>query len=63
MLTAKNGGIIYMDLKQLRDGIDAIDSEILSLFMKRMELCKGVADYKKEHKMPVFQGGRLKKEI
>ena len=47
-----------MDLKQLRDGIDDIDKEILSLFMKRMELCKGVADYKKEHKMPVFQGGR-----
>ena len=35
-----------MDLKQLRDGIDDIDSSILSLFMKRMELCKGVADYK-----------------
>lgn len=47
-----------MDLKQLRNGIDAIDSEILSLFMKRMELCKGVAEYKKEHNMPVFQGGR-----
>ena len=38
-----------MDLKQLRDGIDDIDSQILTLFMKRMELCKGVAEYKKEH--------------
>ena len=47
-----------MDLKQLRDGIDDVDSEILSLFLKRMELCRGVADYKKEHNMPVFQGGR-----
>ena len=47
-----------MDLKQLRDGIDAIDSDILSLFMKRMELCRGVADYKKAHDLPVFQGGR-----
>jgi chorismate mutase/prephenate dehydratase len=47
-----------MDLKQLRDGIDDVDSEILSLFMKRMKLCRGVADYKKEHDMPVFQGGR-----
>lgn len=47
-----------MDLKQLRDGIDDIDSEILKLFMERMKLCKGVADYKKEHAMPVFQGGR-----
>ncbi|WP_297958623.1 chorismate mutase [uncultured Ruminococcus sp.] len=47
-----------MDLKQLRDGIDDIDAEILALFMKRMELCQSVADYKKEHAMPVFQGGR-----
>lgn len=47
-----------MDLKQLRDGIDEIDSEILALFMKRMELCRWVADYKKQHDMPVFQGGR-----
>lgn len=47
-----------MDLQQLRNGIDDIDSEILSLFMKRMELCKGVADYKKIHDLPVFQGGR-----
>ena len=47
-----------MDLKQLRDGIDEIDSSILSLFMKRMELCRDVADFKKQHNMPVFQGGR-----
>ena len=52
-----------MDLKQLRDGIDDIDSEILSLFMKRMELCRGVAEYKKQHEMPVFQGGREKQII
>lgn len=52
-----------MDLQQLRDGIDEIDSEILSLFMKRMELCRGVADYKKEHNMPVFQGGREQQVI
>lgn len=37
-----NSEVIFMDLKQLRDGIDAIDSDILSLFMKRMELCRGI---------------------
>ena len=42
-------------LKTLRDGIDDIDKEILALFMKRMELCKGVADYKKANNRPVFQ--------
>lgn len=52
-----------MDLQELRDGIDVTDKEILSLFMKRMELCKGVADYKKQHNMPVFQGGREKQVI
>ncbi len=52
-----------MDLKQLRNRIDETDSEILSLFMKRMELCKGVADYKKENNMPVFQGGREQEVI
>ena len=51
------------DLKQLRDGIDDIDQQILSLFMQRMELCKGVADYKKMHDLPVFQGGREKQVI
>ncbi len=52
-----------MDLQQLRNGIDDIDSEILSLFMKRMELCKGVADYKKLHALPVFQGDREQQVI
>ncbi len=50
-------------LKTLRDGIDDIDKEILALFMKRMELCKGVADYKKANNMPVFQGGREQEVI
>ena len=52
-----------MDLQQLREGIDEIDSSILELFLKRMELCCGVAEYKKQHNMPVFQGGREKQVI
>lgn len=51
------------ELRKLRDGIDDIDKDILSLFMKRMELCKGVADYKKANNMPVFQGGREQQVI
>ena len=47
-----------MDLQQLRDQIDVTDEKILELFKQRMALCKGVADYKKQHSMPVFQGGR-----
>ena len=52
-----------MDLKELRDQIDIIDSDILSLFMKRMELCRGVAEYKKQNNLPVFQGGREQQVI
>lgn len=52
-----------MDLQELRNEIDVTDKEILSLFMKRMELCKGVADYKKQHNMPVFQSGREQQVI
>lgn len=52
-----------MDLNQLRNNIDDIDKQILELFMKRMELCKGVADYKIANNLPVFQGGREKQVI
>lgn len=44
-----------MDLDQLRNNIDEIDEQILDLFMKRMELCKGVADYKKSTISPYFR--------
>lgn len=47
-----------MDLQQLRNNIDNIDGEILSLFLKRMDLCRDVAEYKKANCLPVFQGGR-----
>lgn len=60
-------GCIYrrykMGLQELRDGIDEIDEKILNLFLERMELCKGVADYKKANGLPVFQGGREKQVI
>ena len=52
-----------MGLKELRDKIDITDSEILSLFLERMEFCKEVADYKKINNMPVFQGGREQEVI
>ena len=34
-----------MDLAKIRKEIDATDDQILSLFLKRMELCVGVAKY------------------
>ena len=52
-----------MDLNHLRNNIDDIDKQILELFMKRMELCKSVADYKIANNLPVFQGGREQQVI
>ncbi len=47
-----------MNLDEIRKEIDKADDEILRLFLKRMELCIGVARYKKENNLPVFQGDR-----
>ena len=38
-----------MDLKQYRQEMDTIDDELVSLFVKRMEIAAGIAEYKKEH--------------
>ena len=47
-----------MDLKSLRSEIDEIDSELIRLFTKRMEICKRVALYKKENGLPVLDSSR-----
>ena len=41
-------------LDELRDEINAVDKEIVSLFEKRMAISKAVGDYKKANNMPVF---------
>lgn len=43
-----------MDLNNIRTQIDDLDAELVELFLKRMELSKEVAQYKKEHDMPIF---------
>ncbi len=52
-----------MDLQDLRNEIDKLDSEMLGIFEKRMDLCRQVALYKKEHNLPIFQGGREQQVI
>ena len=47
-----------MDLQELRNEIDKVDSEIINLFIKRMDLCEQVAQYKIDNALPVFQGNR-----
>ena len=47
-----------MDLKELRNEIDSIDSQLTALFERRMQIAAGVAKYKKENAIPVFDRER-----
>lgn len=52
-----------MELKDLREEINAIDEEILRLFIKRMGICLDVAKFKIDNNLPVFQNGREKEIV
>ncbi len=52
-----------MDLEVLRKEIDAVDSEIIRLFEKRMDIAAGIAQYKKENGKPVFDPARERKKL
>lgn len=47
-----------MELQDYRNQLDQIDDQIVSLFTRRMETVRQVADYKKEHNTPVLHAGR-----
>jgi len=47
-----------MDLTQLRNQIDNIDSELVRLFCARMDISAKVADYKKENGLPIYVPAR-----
>ncbi|MCQ4950829.1 chorismate mutase, partial [Bittarella massiliensis (ex Durand et al. 2017)] len=47
-----------MELDKLREEIDQIDRELLSLFCRRMEVVAQVGQYKKERGLPVLNQGR-----
>ncbi len=52
-----------MDLGELRNQIDEIDSEIVSLYEKRMDVCGKVAEYKIENGKKVFDRVREEEKI
>lgn len=55
-----------MDLQQLRDEIDIIDKEMLSLFKKRMSVAKQIGEYKKQNNLPILneaREGQIKKNL
>lgn len=51
------------DLSALREEIDAIDRELVSLFQRRMAVAEQVAAYKMAHQLPVLDPGRERQVI
>ena len=47
-----------MELSEIRAKIDAVDDQLLTLFLERMELSEVVAAYKNEHKLPILNKTR-----
>ena len=52
-----------MELSQLRDEIDKIDSNLVELFVQRMQISKKIADYKKENKLPIYVPNREREKL
>ena len=52
-----------MDLRELRREIDGIDDEIVRLFAKRMDIAAEIAEYKKEHSLPILVPAREKEKL
>lgn len=47
-----------MELSEIRTKIDAVDQELLKLFLERMDLAEEVAAYKNEHHLPILNRQR-----
>lgn len=52
-----------MDIKAFRDQIDNVDKQLVDLFVQRMNLSAQIADYKKEHNMPIYVPGREREKL
>jgi chorismate mutase len=55
MLVVRDAFRPTQDLSEMRCKIDQIDSQIVELLGKRMEVCDEIGAYKKENGMPVLQ--------
>ncbi|MBQ7566425.1 MAG: bifunctional chorismate mutase/prephenate dehydratase [Oscillospiraceae bacterium] len=50
-------------MKEYRAEIDKLDKELVSVFSKRMDVAAGIAGYKKEHALPVYDGAREREKL
>ena len=52
-----------MDLKDYRDKINGIDEQMVRLFEERMEVSAEIAKYKKENRLPIYDGARERSKL
>ncbi len=47
-----------MDLNELRTEIDSVDSQLIELLTRRMEISRGIGEYKIANGLPVLDSAR-----
>ncbi len=52
-----------MDIQDLRAEIDAIDDELVALFVRRMAVSGQVAQYKQAHGLPIYVPSREQEKL
>lgn len=62
-LTIRDGHIDIEGIHGLREQIDALDNNLVELLSNRMNICRKIGSYKKEHNMTVLQANRYKEII
>ncbi len=58
LLVIRDEHVTTEGIQQLRKQIDELDNQLMELLAKRMEVCREIGHYKKEHNMTVLQASR-----
>ncbi len=58
LLVIRDEHITTESIQQLRKQIDELDNQLMELLSKRMDVCREIGRYKKEHNMTVLQTSR-----
>ena len=58
LLIIRDEHVTTEGIQQLRKQIDELDNQLMDLLAKRMQVCRQIGEYKKEHNMTVLQASR-----
>jgi len=58
LLIIRDENVTTENIQQLRKQIDELDNQLMDLLAKRMDVCREIGRYKKEHNMTVLQTSR-----